>query len=261
MNSSYLVPNNRVDLFISHIKEHVETPWNVVDVCDNGKGFDFEVMGAVHATYRHDRLMTGQAWDAITAGCLLHPGRPASLLMLGLAGGTAVRQLKTLLPELALVAVEIDPEMVRLAKKYMKIGELGCEIITADAYAFLRTDPRRFDVVVDDVYISGLDDVEKPVLPTDRLFKLFQDRLKPGGILCTNLVTGSGHRSVQSKTRKAFKRAFLEVRSIVPPDSHNETLVGGKALAPPSSYTGRLPELPTPYDRAKWSQLCTRRLK
>ncbi|MFT5122514.1 MAG: spermidine synthase [Kiritimatiellia bacterium] len=232
-----------------------------MDVCENVSGYDFQVEGATHATFRKDRLMTGQAWDAITAGCLLHPREPETLLMLGLAGGTAVRQLRHLLPSTEIVAIEIDAEMVRIAKKYMGVDALSCEILIADAHDFLTHDTRRFDVIVDDIYVSSLEEVEKPFAPTDRLFELFKDHLKPQGILCTNLVTGAGHRNVQTKTRKAFKRHFTEVRSITPPESHNETLIGGEVLGPVTQYVQRLAELPAPYDRAKWSELDTRRLK
>ena len=55
---------------------------------------DLEVAGATMSTWHPDRWLTGWAWDAITAACLLRrDGPPRRVLLLGLGGGTVVRQL------------------------------------------------------------------------------------------------------------------------------------------------------------------------
>ena len=53
------------------IVERVTSRFNHVDVWKAADGYDFEVAGGTHATYRKNRIMTGYAWDAITAAALL----------------------------------------------------------------------------------------------------------------------------------------------------------------------------------------------
>jgi len=206
----------------------VETPYQRVEVWKSGSCCEFRVAGAVHAWWHRERFLTGLAWDNLAAGCLLRPaGPPASLLMLGLAGGTTLRILRHLLPGCRFVAVDVDREVVGLAQEHMHLGESGVEVHFDDAYAWAAGCRERFDVVIDDCYLAGEDDVFRPERAPQRGIDVLRERVAPGGLFLTNLVTGAGHRRLQSRTRAAFRRSFGEVRSVTTWESQNETLVGG----------------------------------
>ncbi|MBJ7394647.1 MAG: methyltransferase domain-containing protein, partial [Akkermansiaceae bacterium] len=91
--------------------------------------------------------------DIIAAATLLGGnGPPRSILMLGLAGVTAFRVLRHLLPNCRFTAIDIDSEIVDLAREHMALDELGIEIHTTDAYLWLEQNRQKFDVVFDDIY-------------------------------------------------------------------------------------------------------------
>ncbi len=243
------------------IIKRTRTLYNEVDVWETDTGFDFEVAGGTHATWDRERILTDYAWDAITAGCLLREkAPPRSLLMLGLGGGTAIRQLKHFIPHMQVTALEIDPDMVKLARRYMGLDELDITVIVEDAYSYIKTCTQTFDAVVDDVYLGGATDVFRPQAHDDALMDQLCARLKPGGILAANLVTGSGHRRVQSRVRGAFTQHFDQVRRVKPWKGFNETLVGG-----PTATRSRLKEfeakLTHPHDVTAWEKLKVRTLK
>jgi hypothetical protein len=50
-------------------------------------------------------------------------------------------------------------------------------------------------------------------------------------VLAVNLVTGHGHRTMQSLTRRILRQNFPVVRSITSPEAMNEVLVAGKSVA------------------------------
>ncbi len=242
------------------IIERTRSPYNEVDVWETETGFDFEVAGGTHATWDRHRILTDYAWDAITAAALLREkAPPRSLLMLGLGGGTAVRQLKHFVPHIQITALEIDPAMVDLARRYMSLDELDINVIVEDAYAYIKTCTQTFDAVVDDVYLGGASDVFRPQAHDDALMEQLCARLKPGGVLLANLVTGSGHRRVQSRVRKAFKRHFEQVKRVKPPKGFNETLAGGPT-APASRLKEFEAKLEHPRDIAAWKELSVTRL-
>ena len=83
------------------------TSFQSIAVWGDRREVEFRVTGAIHAWWHRDHFLTGLAWDNIAAGVLSHPGRPGSLLMLGLGGGTSLRTLRHLLPDLDITAVEI----------------------------------------------------------------------------------------------------------------------------------------------------------
>jgi len=213
--------------------ESVITPFNDVDVWEDRTGqIDFNVIGATHATWHPTRLMTGHAWDAITAATLLHPGSITSLLMLGLGGGTVLRQLRHFLPEIEITAVEIDGEMIRLAQEYMELDKLNIQVVHADAFDFLAQPSDSYDIVIDDLYRCGEQDVERPANVDNDLLENHSHHLKEGGSLVMNFVVSRGHHLMHRTARKAFTSHYPSVRAVRPPNSLNEVIVGTTALLP-----------------------------
>jgi spermidine synthase len=238
----------------------VETAYQKFEVWQGGRETEFRVAGAVHAWHHETRFLTGLAWDMIAAGVLLAEKPPRSVLMLGLAGGTALRVLRHLLPDSRLVAVEIDAGIVACAREFMALDSLGVEVVMADAYEWLARCGERFDVVVDDLYLAGADDVFRPAAMDGTMLRLYRKALKPGGRLAVNLVTGKGHRTMQSSIRKTLGEAFPELRSVRLPEALNEVLVAGREVS-----TGRvLPfyqeQFADPRDRKLWGHLRVSRI-
>jgi hypothetical protein len=238
------------------------TDFQTIEVWGNAREVEFRVAGATHAWWHRERFLTGLAWDNLCAACLLRPaGPPKSLLMLGLGGGTTLRSLKHLMPQLQCVAVELDGGMIDLAREYMGLGELGVRVERGDAYAFMETNRQKFDIVLDDVYGSGPEDVARPTLYTAAHTAALRRSLAPGGLFVANLVTGAGHRRMQGSFRKFFTEQFPVVRSISTPDSLNETLVGGEDVLSPGFLAPYQHLWPNGQDRAYWRALRHRRLR
>lgn len=238
------------------------TDYQQLEIWKSSACCEFRVAGAVHAWWHRDRFLTGLAWDNLAAGSLLRPtGPPASLLMLGLAGGTTLRTLRHLLPDCRFTAVDIDAGMVDLAREHMSLDDSDVTIHIADAYEWAEQCKDRFDVIIDDCYLAGEEDVYRPEKKPERGMKKLRELLAPGGLFLTNLVTGSGHRGMQSRTRAAFKRAFEEVRSVTTPESMNETLVGGDEVLSQSALSPWSGSFPTRKDRDLWRRIQIRKLK
>ncbi len=193
---------------------------------------EFRVAGAIHASFHRKRFLTGLAWDMIAASALLGKhDPPRSVLMLGLAGGTAFRILRHLLPDCRFTAIDIDPEIVDLARRHMELDALGIEVIIGDAYPWLAKNRRTFDVVIDDIYLAGKTDVFRPQAWDGGLLQHLHRAVAPGGVLAVNLVTGAGHRTMQSLTRRILTENFPLVRAIKSAEAMNEVLVAGDSVA------------------------------
>lgn len=241
--------------------EIVDTAFQRVEVWKSNTQAEFRVAGAIHAWWHQDKYLTGLAWDIIAAGCLLRPsGPPRSILMIGLAGGTAFRILRQLLPQVELVAIDIDPKIVALAREHMHLEQTGIEVHLADAYEWMHRCKRRFDVIIDDAYLAGADDVFRPDGWNEDAIGTLKGLLNPGGLLLANLVTGHGHRAMQSRTRKSFHSAFPVVRSVTTPGSMNEVLVGGDEVFSQSSLDQWRVWFSARSDRGFWSEIRVKKL-
>jgi spermidine synthase len=180
--------------------------------------------------------------------------------MLGLAGGTSLRILRHLLPACRFTAVEIDRDIVRLARRHMDLDATGVEIVVGDAYAWLRKNRRAFDVVIDDIYLAGRTDVFRPQAMDRSLLKNLRRCVAPGGVLAVNLVTGPGHRAAQSATRRLLRDNFAEVRSVTSPAAQNEVVVAGTAVATARRLRERVDAFANASDRRHWRKIAVRRL-
>jgi spermidine synthase len=179
--------------------------------------------------------------------------------MLGLAGGTTLRVLRHLLPGIELTAVEIDPHIVALAREHMRLDELELDVHIGDAYEWLRHSRRQFDVVIDDVYGVTPDDVVRPGFYDASISDAIVARVSPGGLFIANLVTGRGHRRLQSAFRAFFRATFPCVRSVTTPAGANEALVGGAGVLSGRSLGSWRGRLASDRDRSLWQRIRVRR--
>ncbi|MGJ8642593.1 MAG: spermidine synthase [Luteolibacter sp.] len=239
-----------------------ETRFQKISVWKSDLATEFRVAGAIHAQMHRSRFLTGLAWDLIASGALLHgSGRPKSILMLGVAGGTAHRTLRHLLPDVELTGIDLDGELIELAKEEMDLSETGARIVIADAYSWMQKNRRKFDVIIDDLYLAGEEDVFRAEECDGDWLSLVQKSLAPGGILALNLVTGSGHRAKQTATRKRLAALFPTVRSLTTPDSLNEVLAAGETVATPARLSEFTDQFTDWRDRMYWKRIKIRKLK
>jgi spermidine synthase len=239
----------------------LRTPFQEVAVWGSDDECEFRVAGATHAWWHRNALLSGLAWDNMAAAALLRPeGPPRSLLMLGLAGGTTLRVLRHLVPGIEFTAVEIDPDIVALARDHMHLDDLGVDVHIGDAYDWLRSCRRTFDVVVDDVYGVTPEDVIRPGTYDESARRAIAASVAPGGVFVANLVTGRGHRRLQSAFRSFFLKYFSVVRSITTPAGANEALVGGHQILTGGSLHPWERLFPSARDRELWRKIRVRRL-
>ena len=104
------------------------------------------------------------------------------------AGGGAYslpRALTKLSPNSELVVAELDPQVTRLAEEALFLEPQRMQIIHRDARLALADQPRRFDVIVGDVF----HDVAIPQhLVTREFAALVKERLEPNGLYVMNVV-------------------------------------------------------------------------
>ncbi len=94
-------------------------------------------------------------WDKTLRKVKSNKKQVTSCLVLGLGGGSVVGVVKKYWPEAKITAVDIDPIMVDLGKKYLGLGSV--DITITDAYDFLNQNPKfqnYFDLVLVDLYVG-----------------------------------------------------------------------------------------------------------
>jgi spermidine synthase len=219
-----------------------------VHVKHGPEGRQLIVDGTFASFYRESGPATGSVWDAIAAPLLLlPPERRRRILLLGLGGGSVARIARALAPAAQIVGVELDREVVRVARRWFDLDSLCLELVEGDALAFLRSDRRRFDAVLEDVFVGRGDDVHKPEWIPRPGHELAAARLEPGGLLVSNTLDEAG------RVTRSLCAAFPALVRIEVEDYDNRVLVAGpvgldarglrRAVAADPVLCGSLPAL------------------
>ena len=152
-------------------------------------GLELRIDGTQASVHRPGRALTGAVWWALASPILLLPrGRPRRVLLLGLAAGSVARALRALDAEAEIVGVELHPEVLRLARRHFDLDRLRVELVIGDALAYLRRERRRFDLIVEDLFVGTARSVRKPEWVTGEGYRLIRRRLREGGYVVSNTI-------------------------------------------------------------------------
>ena len=198
----------------------------VIEDADGERRLELNEGHAVHSLYRPGTVLTGDYWDAMYADASAGGRVPRSVAILGNAAGTTARAFQTLRPKTRIDAVEIDPELTAIGRRWFGLPR-GVRVHHEDARPFLRRrKDARWDAILVDAY-------RQPYIPfylvTKEFFELVRDRLTPGGRVVVNVGHPEGNDALEKVMTATMRDVFPDVRRD-PAESTNTILVGGRKL-------------------------------
>ena len=131
------------------------------------------------------------------------------VLVIGLGGGTIPKRFVRDYPQVTVDAVEIDPDVIKIAARYFdcKPGP-RLKIHQSDGRMFLRRSKEKWDLIVLDAYYA---DTVPFFLTTREFFGIAKERLTPGGVFANNVVSRvAGPRS------KFFRSVYRTMGEVFP---------------------------------------------
>jgi precorrin-6B methylase 2 len=203
-------------------------------------GLELRIDGTQASVYRPGDGVTGVVWWALASpALLLPPTRPRRVLLLGLAAGSVARAVRALDPGAEIVGVDLDREVLRLARRHFGLDELRVEVVVGDALEFLRRDRRRFDLIVEDLFVGPSRSVRKPEGLLGEGYRLIRRRLRRGGFVVSNTIHETAD-VVRAMRPFGGRIVSLDVRG-----HWNRVTVVGRDLPAPRAlrrYLARRPE-------------------
>ncbi len=131
---------------------------------------------------------------------------PKRALILGLGGGSFPKRLYRDYPEVTVEAVDIDPEVLAIAKRFFQVPEDSrMRLHERDGRRFVRETDGRYDLIFLDAYNS---DTIPFHLTTREFYRELAARLAPGGIVVSNII--GTLRGPQSAFFRAMYRTLAE---------------------------------------------------
>lgn len=180
----------RVDEFCSRVTEHAidGTQYRIVD--ENGYR-KLMIQGDDNV---HLSTMQFAAPDALVSPytknmmkLLVFKPQPRDMVLIGLGGGQQAKFVHRRMPDTRLVAVEIDPAMVRVARAYFGVppDDERLSVLVGEGGTYIRSHPNSCDVILSDGYD------QKSVLPEslsgEDFYHACHRALRAEGIMAVNL--------------------------------------------------------------------------
>lgn len=131
------------------------------------------------------------------------------VLVVGLGGGTVPKRFVRDYSNLVVDAVEIDPAVISIAKRYFYVKEgPRLRIHEADGRQFLRRSKEKWDLILLDAYYA---DTVPFFLTTTEFFLIAKAHLTPNGILVNNVVG-----KVTGPRSKFFRSVYKTMDEVFP---------------------------------------------
>jgi spermidine synthase len=149
------------------------------------------------------------------------------VLIVGLGGGSMLRFLRRHFPAVEIDAVEIDPEVIRMAERWFGVRSgTRTRIIEADGVEFITQSKERWDAIYMDVFWAfDAEQTDASGIPkrfkTLEFLRALAPRLRPGGVVALNLH----HKSSFSQHMALLREAFPSVAAFKVPRDTNRVVL------------------------------------
>jgi spermidine synthase len=141
-------------------------------------------------------------------GMMFNPDA-ANILFVGGGGFTGPKNFLTLYPDTKIDVIEIDSDVIDVAKRYFDLKEDSrLQIFNDDARKHLSTFEKKYDVIVLDAYASTYVPYH---LMTHEFFQTLEQRLEPDGIIISNFIG-----SIEGNNSQLVKAVYKTMKGTFP---------------------------------------------
>jgi spermidine synthase len=203
------------------------SPYNHITVTQDAEGLrslQFARDGALQSVVRPGRpLALVLPYTQVAMVGLTFVPAPKRILVVGLGGGAMPMFLRAVLPDAHIDVVDIDPDVVAVARRYFGFREdAALRAHVGDARGFIESSGPAYDLIFLDAY--GPDSIPEH-LATREFLAAVRVRLAEGGVVVSNVWEQSVNTLYDSMVR-TYQVEFRQLYTFDVPTSANRILVG-----------------------------------
>ena len=175
--------------------------------------------GVFHSQYNPKRSLTGNVWDLLSLpSFFLAPDQLRRVLVLGVGGGTVIRQLRQWYPGVQVTGIELNPTHLYIARRFFDLDDPAISLIEADAIAWMQDYAGApFDLIVDDLFFEEDGEPCRAVNADRAWLRTLTAALSPHGMLSMNFISSSDLRdSAVFHSKRLQARLKIAYRFMTP---------------------------------------------
>lgn len=207
---------------VSEVLVDIKTSWQKIQITRNNTfGKCLIIDGKIQSSEADEYIYHE---TLVHPTLILHPN-PRDILVIGVGEGATLRELLKY-PEISIIAVEIDPEVINFAEQYLEEWHQGAfrnprvKLIYEDGWNYLKNTNNSFDVIVLDLP-EPLPNTPAYRLYTPEFYKMVWEKLNPSGIMVTQGETtqlGQHHKHfwIRNNLKKVFQDYVFSYQVYIP---------------------------------------------
>lgn len=185
----------------------------------------------IHSIYDPHNILTGGPWDYFLDAPYFNnppftPKQVRSVAVIGLGAGTIPHDLTAAYGPIPIDGVELDGEIVNLARQYFHMDEPNLHVIVQDGRYFLQTTQKKYDEI-------GIDAYQQPYVPfqltTKEFFQTVRAHLTPTGVTVINAGRTSNDFRLVEALAQTMRAVFPSVYIIDTARFSNSIIVATNA--------------------------------
>ena len=202
----------------------------------------------IHSIYDPQSILTEGPWDYFLDAPYFNnppytPQQFRSVCVIGLGAGTIPRELTAAYGPIPIDGVELDGEIVNLARQYFHMNEPNLHVIVQDGRYYLSTTAKKYDEIAIDAY-------QQPYVPfqlaTQEFFQEVRSHLTPTGVVAINAGRTSHDLRLVEALAQTMRAVFPSVYIIDTARFTNSIIIGTNATTSLSNFSQNSANLTNP---------------
>jgi spermidine synthase len=175
-----------------------------------GRSVRLYTNGVFHSQYNPATPVTGTVWNLLVLPALFRPaGAVTRVLILGVGGGAVIRLLHDLIRPVQIIAVELDPIHLYVARRFFGITRHRADLVESDAVDWLHGyKGEKFDLIIDDLFGESEGEPVRTVEACRAWLETLSQNLSDDGVLVMNFVSPRTLREASRTMQQAIPTRF-----------------------------------------------------
>ena len=153
-------------------------------------------------------------YTQVMMGALLFHSAPTSTLMIGVGGGAMPQYMQSYYPNVHMDAVDIDPEVIRIAKTYFSVQPTSTlKLHEADGFDFIENCKDQYDILFMDAFLKPSEDTDATGTPlrlkTMSFYQQINTCLKDNGLVAFNVNRSASLRRDLQNIKESFAQTWV----------------------------------------------------
>jgi predicted membrane-bound spermidine synthase len=183
----------------------------------------------IHSIYNPNTLNYGGPWEQFLVGPYFYSGvQPEDvkhIAIIGLAAGTAARQMTAVYGPIPIDGYELDPKIIEVGKKYFDENLPNLNIHIGDGRWNLEQSQTKYDIIAIDAYRPPY---IPPHMTTQEFYQICYDHLSDTGVVTINVGSVPGDRRLINGLATTMATLFPSIHIMDIPGTLNTMIFATK---------------------------------